>query len=217
MLIVPALLADTDYDTPTPAANRAPAIRALFARGAGNVALTDPGGAAPVRCCDTLLNRDSWPPLPTGQDTRQDLLVLLPVDAAQHLTAVTVEVTGEAGLHAAADAVAAGQLTQHLETRAYPADTGPTGPDGQRIQTGWLARVPVTLTPTDPWDIGGNRYPLTITTTYRVAGDDQPRTLTTRAAVAAQVPYALLEMALAAVVLPGLCLVAAWRRWRRTR
>ena len=45
------------------------------------------------------------------------------------------------------------------------------------MKTGWIARVPVTLHPTNPWDIGGDRYPLTITVTYTVAGETAPRML----------------------------------------
>ena len=68
-----------------------------------------------------------------------------------------------------------------------------------------------------PWDIGGNRYPLNATITYVVAGDGKAQNLSAAAAVVAQVPGALAEMAVAAAVLPLLCLLAALVRWRRTR
>ena len=80
-----------------------------------------------------------------------------------------------------------------------------------------MARVPVSLTPTNLWDIGGVRYPIDVTATCRVAGDDQARSLGTRAAVEAQVPDTFVEMGAAAAVLPSLCLAAAYARWRRTR
>jgi hypothetical protein len=77
--------------------------------------------------------------------------------------------------------------------------------------------VPISLTPTNPWDIGGDRYPLKATATYLVAGDPQTRTVSANAAIEAQVPNALVEMGAAAAVLPILCIFAALFRWRRTR
>jgi len=85
------------------------------------------------------------------------------------------------------------------------------------VATGWIARIPVTLNPTKPWDIGGDRYPLTVTATYQVAGESQARTFSARAAVDAQVASAIYEMCLAASILPLLCIAAALLRWRRTR
>jgi hypothetical protein len=73
------------------------------------------------------------------------------------------------------------------------------------------------LNPTKPWDIGGDRYPLTVTATYQVAGEGQARTFSARAAVDAQVSSAIYEMGLAASILPMLCIGAALLRWRRTR
>ena len=78
-------------------------------------------------------------------------------------------------------------------------------------------RVPVALTPTRPWDIGGNHYPLTVNATYDVAGDSKPHRFEARAAVEAEVGSAIYEMGLAASLLPLLCIGAGYRRWRRTR
>jgi len=47
----------------------------------------------------------------------------------------------------------------------YPNDTGPAAADGHHVLNGWVVRIPVTLTPTNPWDIGGVRYPLRVTGT----------------------------------------------------
>ena len=80
-----------------------------------------------------------------------------------------------------------------------------------------MVRMPVTLNPTKPWDIGGDRYPLTIAATYQVAGESQPRAFNARAAIEAEVGSAIYEMGLAASILPLFCLWAAFRRWRRTR
>jgi hypothetical protein len=80
-----------------------------------------------------------------------------------------------------------------------------------------MARVPVTLNPTRPWDIGGDRYPLTVTATYEIAGESQARTFSARAAIDAQVASAIYQMGLAALVLPLMCFGAAFVRWRRTR
>jgi len=179
--------------------------------------LTAPGGQLPARCCDTLLNREKWPAFPTGETTKQDLFLLLPIDAHQSITDLSITIAGQNGLDARADASALSQVLQHLETRAYASDTGPAAADGRHVQTGWVARLPVLLTPTNPWDVGGVRYPLDLTATYRVAGDDQPHALSMRAAIAAQIPNALEEMSAVALLLPLLCFLAALARWRRTR
>jgi hypothetical protein len=75
----------------------------------------------------------------------------------------------------------------------------------------------VTLTPTKPWDIGGDRYPLRVTATYSVPGDSRMRTFSARAAVDAQVSSAIYEMGFASSILPLICFGAAFKRWRRTR
>ena len=96
-------------------------------------------------------------------------------------------------------------------------DSGPVISDGRHLQSGWIARVPVVLTPTAPWDIGGVRYPLEVTASYRIEGHPQPHDVTERAAVEAQVPTALVEMALAGAALPLGCFLLALARRRRTR
>jgi hypothetical protein len=106
---------------------------------------------------------------------------------------------------------------QHLEAHTYPNELGPNASDGHHLATGWIARVPLTLHPAKPWDIGGDRYPLTVTATYHVAGDSQMRTLRGRGAVEAQVSSAIYEMGVASALLPVFFLGAAIRRWRRTR
>jgi hypothetical protein len=75
----------------------------------------------------------------------------------------------------------------------------------------------VTLTPSKPWDIGGNRYPLRVAGTYFVSGDSKMRTFSARAAIDAQVAPAIYEMGAASAICPVICLAAAFRRWRRTR
>ena len=82
---------------------------------------------------------------------------------------------------------------------------------------GWVARIPVTLAPTKPWDIGGDRYPVSVTATYQIAGETKPLTFSARAAIDAQVASAIYEMGAAAALLPLLCLGAALTRWWRTR
>src|SRR5215468_1206459 len=57
----PVLFADRNYELPAPPTSNAPPIRALFARGSGNVAMASPGGVVPARCCNTILNRDTAP------------------------------------------------------------------------------------------------------------------------------------------------------------
>jgi hypothetical protein len=80
-----------------------------------------------------------------------------------------------------------------------------------------VARIPVTLTPTKPWDIGGVRYPLRVTGTYRVASETGLRTFSARAAIDAQVSKAIYEMGMASLILPLVCFAGAFKRWRRTR
>jgi hypothetical protein len=216
IVLVPVLLADTNYDLPAPAANSAPPIRGLFSRAGSSLALAAPGGQPAGRCCSTILNREAAP-LGIDERTRQDLLLLLPVDTTERVTDLRIQIMGENGLAVTADPEALGGAGQHLEARTYTNDLGPAAADGHHVVTGWVARVPIALTPTRPWDIGGVRYPLRVTATYRVATDGQMRTFSARGAIDAQVSNAIYEMGAASLVLPLICLGAALTRWRRTR
>jgi len=214
--LLPIVLGDRNYEKPAPPVSNAPPIRALFARGSGNIAMSLPGGSIPQRCCNTILNRDTAP-VGIGESTRRDLFVLLPVDANQPITDVHVEVRGDAGLQVSTDDHAIGQPSEQLETRDYPGDSGPLTPDGHRISRGWVIRVPVTLTPTHPWDVGGVRYPMDVKVAYRVDEATQPQTFTSRVAVEAEVSSAVYEMSAASAIIPVMCFGAAFIRWRRTR
>ena len=216
MVLLPAMFADTNYDSPAPHANNAPAIRGLFSRAGTSMALVPPGGNPPVRCCSTILNRDEWP-LGTDEPTARDLLLLLPVETANRVTNLHTKIAGEFGLEVSADLGTLVQVAPNLETRTYVNDTGPAAADGHHVATGWIVRIPVKMNPTKPWDIGGDRYPLTVMATYQIAGEGQARTFSARAAVDAQVSSAIYEMGLAALALPLLCIGAALVRWRRTR
>ena len=216
IFLFPALFADRNYDSAAPRPNRAPAVRALFARSNSTLAMTTPGGQLPRRCCGTILNRDQWP-IGTDRRTREDLFVLLPVDTAQPVSDLSIAIAGEAGLQVDVDPAALEGAESHLETHTYLNEMGPAAADGHHVATGWVARVPVTLNPTNPWDIGGDRYPIGVTTTYRVAGEHQMRVLKSRAAIDAQVASAIYEMGAASAIFPLLCLGAALARWRRTR
>lgn len=213
LLVLPVALADRNYERPAPASN-APSIRALFARGSGSFALTRPGAPPPVRCCDTILNRDATP-LAVDESARRDLLILLPVAVTDRVSDLHVDITGGAGLAVAVES--SGSSDTHLETRSYASSLGPSDKTGRRILEGWVARVPITLTPTRPWDIGGLRYPLEVKTTYVLSGDKMPQLLIGRAAVEAEVSSAVYEMGAASAVLPFFCFAAAVARWRRTR
>ena len=215
LVLVPVTLADANYDRPAPPANNAPAIRALFARSGSSLGLVDPGGVLPSRCCSTILNRDEWPAISTETSTRKDLLVLLPVDSRLSVSELHVAVAGENGLTVTLDSGAV--PLDHLEKRVYADNSGPTASDGHRIVIGWVARVPVTVNPTRPWDTGGMRYPIDVTATYRIAGDTASQVLKARAAIEAQIGSALWQMSAAAMVIPCLCFAAAFSRWRRTR
>lgn len=216
MIVLPVMFADTNYDKPAPHANNAPAIRGLFSRAGTSMALVPPGGKPPLRCCSTILNRDEWP-LGTDERAARDLLLLLPVETTNRVTNLHTKIAGEVGLDATADAGTLVQAAPNLETRTYANDSGPAAADGHHVVTGWIVRIPVTLKPTKPWDIGGDRYPLTVTPTYQVAGESQARTFSARAAIEAQVSSAIYQMGLAASILPMLCIAAAMVRWRRTR
>jgi ABC-type transport system involved in multi-copper enzyme maturation permease subunit len=194
MVLLPVMLADTNYDNPAPPANKAPAGRGGFGRNGVNLVLVPAGGQMPRRCCGPLLNRETSA-LGTDETNRRDLLLLLPVDAAQKVDNLNVEVAGDNGLTVNTDGA------QELETH----------------DSGWVARIPVTLVPAKPWDIGGNRYPLTATATYNVPEDGPARTFNARGAVEAQVPNAIYEMGIVSAILPLLCLGASIRRWRQTK
>jgi hypothetical protein len=216
IVVVPVLMADTNYDKPAPPATNAPAIQRLFARAGSSLALTWPGGQPPARCCSTILNRDESD-FGTDEPTWRDLLVLLPVDAMQRVTDVHFQVKGENGLDATASPDALAPAPERLETHTYANDFGPETADGHHVVTGWIARIPVTLTPTKPWDIGGVRYPLRVMGTYRVGGESAMRTFSARAAIDARVSRAIYEMGVASLILPLVCFGAAFKRWRRTR
>lgn len=217
IVVLPVVVADTNYDKPAPHATNAPSIQRLFARAGSSLVLTQPGGQPPARCCSTILNRDEWPPFGTDETTRRDLLVLLPVDATQRVSDLHIQVAGENGLEVSADANKLSPAPEALETHTYPSDSGPAAADGHHVVTGWVARVPVALKPTKPWDIGGVRYPLKVTATYQVAGESTPRTFSARAAVDAQVQSGIYEMGVASLILPLVCFGAAFKRWRLTR
>lgn len=216
IIVLPMMAADTNYDDRAPRANDAPQIQGLFARVGSNIALTLPGEQPSPRCCSTILNRDAES-LGTDEHSRRDLLLLLPVDATEHITDLRIQVTGENGLDATADPEGLARAVTALETRTYVNELGPPAADGHHVVTGWVVRVPVTLAPTKPWDIGGNRYPLRASATYYVAGDTRMRTFSARAAVDAQVSSAIYEMGAASALFPFMCLGAAYTRWRRTR
>jgi hypothetical protein len=213
---VPMTLADTNYDNPAPPVNNAPPIRGLFGRAGINLALVATGRDAPARCCSPLLNRD-FNAVGTDVQTRRDLLLLFPIETSDRITDLTVQVAGENGLQITTDSAAAAGAGEKLERRVYANDSGPAAVDGHHIQTGWVARVPIVLEPTKPWDIGGNRYPLTVRASYRVNEDGPPRAFIARAAVEAQIPGAMAEMGAASLVLPLVCFVSSIRRWRMTR
>jgi hypothetical protein len=215
IVVLPVTMADTNYDKPAPHATNAPSIQRLFARAGSSLALTQPGGQPPSRCCSTILNRDEWPPFGTDEPTQRDLLVLLPVDTTQRVTNLHMQVTGESGLEVTTPADKLSPAPEALETHTYPNDTGPAAADGHHVVTGWVARIPVTLIPTKPWDIGGVRYPLRANATYQVAGES--RTFSARAAVDAQVAVGIYEMGAASLLFPIVCFGAAFRRWRLTR
>lgn len=215
LLALPVALAETNYDTAAPAANAAPRVGGLFGRIPGNAVLVHSGGPAPANCCERLLNR-RLDPLPTGMSSHLDLLLLLPTDAAHPLTSLAFHVEGAGGLVAVADPNAAAAPLQQVEAHDYAADAGPLAAGGNHVQRGWVLRIPVTLTPEHPWDLGGNRYPLNVTTTYQAEGA-APGNFTVHGAVEAQVPGALTQTAVVGAVAPAACLVAAVTRWKRTR
>jgi ABC-type transport system involved in multi-copper enzyme maturation permease subunit len=215
---LPSVVADTNYDKAAPPRTSAPAIRALFSRAGSSLALVEPGRVAPSRCCSTILNREDLLAMGTDEETRRDLLFLLPVDTSRPVSDLHIQLLGENGLQVTAtDRDALDSAAPHLESRAYPGDSGPAAADGTHITSGWVARVPVLINPTKPWDIGGDRYPLTVKATYRVDDESQPRAFSSRAAIDAQVASGIYEMAVASSLLPAFCLGAAIRRWRHTR
>jgi hypothetical protein len=142
---------------------------------------------------------------------------MLPVDSTQSVANLHLKIAGDDGLEIDANPNALDQPTPQLEPHHYPGDSGPTAADGHHVADGWIARIPITLDPTKPWDIGGDRYPLAIAATYEVAGENHPRTINARGAIEAQVPGSIEEMAVAGGFFPLLCFGASFVRWRRTR
>jgi hypothetical protein len=218
LALAPTIAADTVYEKPAPRQNNAPAIRALFSRGGSLLAMVTPGARMPARCCATILNREDLMAMSTDVNTRRDLLVLLPVDASQRISELHIQLIGEDGLEVTpVDPLVLDHAVSQLETHSYPNDSGPVDNAGRRVTNGWVARVPVDFNPTKPWDIGGDRYPLTVKATYRIGDEHDARTISGRAAIDAQVGPAIYEMGMASSVLPLLCIGAAITRWRRTR
>jgi ABC-type transport system involved in multi-copper enzyme maturation permease subunit len=218
LAVMPSMMADTNYDAAAPPRTNAPAIRGLFSRAGSSLALVEPGRDAPARCCGTILNREDLMAMGTDEDTRRDLLLLLPVDTSQTVSNLHIELVGETGLQIRSlDPGALDAAAPRLETRTYPNDSGPTTTDGHHLTSGWIARVPVVINPTKPWDIGGDRYPLTVKATYRVDAETSLRAFSSRGAIDAQVASGIYEMGLASSLLPVCCFGAAFGRWRRTR
>jgi ABC-type transport system involved in multi-copper enzyme maturation permease subunit len=216
LTVLPSLVADTNYDQPAPRHNGAPAIRGVFSRSGSSLAMVERGRPVPARCCGTILNRDDLMAMGTDRETLRDLLLLLPVESSQPVTDLHIDIVGENGLQARAnEPTTLDHSASSLERRDYANGSGPADRDGRRIANGWVARVAVVLNPTHPWDIGGDRYPLTVTATYRVG--NEPRTFSSRAAIDAQVPNGIYEMGAASAVLPLCCVILAIARWRRTR
>jgi hypothetical protein len=172
-------------------------LRGISGRASGSLALVPSGGKFPERCCSLLLNRED---APLGTDER-----------TQSVTDLHVQIVGEDGLDVSVDA------PRQLEAHTYAHDAGPLAADGHHILNCWVARVPVTLMPSKPWDIGGNRYPLNVTATYQIAPGMETHKFNARAAIEAEVSSAIYEMGAVSSVLPLLCLGAAFTRWRRTR
>ncbi|MEO8481980.1 MAG: hypothetical protein ABI634_07215 [Acidobacteriota bacterium] len=216
LALLPIVAADTNYDRPAPAANHAPPLRGVFGRAPGSMALVMPGAPFPQRCCSPVLNRDASA-LGTDEVTHRDLLLALPVDASIDVSDAAVQIAPEGGLEMRAETDAIGTPVVRLERHHYAIDQGPVGADGRRLVDGWVARICVSVRPTQPWDIGGDRYPLAVTASYRVPGDVNSRAFNARGAIDAQVSSAWYEMAIASGILPLMCLLAAVVRWRRTR
>jgi ABC-type transport system involved in multi-copper enzyme maturation permease subunit len=211
--LFPSIFAETTYDTPAPPTNNGPQQRLSFPQGAW-AALVRPGAQVPRNCCRSILNWD-YGRLTTDHPNHVDLLLVLPVDPAKAVTDFHAMLRGE-GLEISADSAALNQPAPPLTPFAYPNDSGPLMPDAHKLTSGSVVRIPITLDPRHPWDLGNNRFPLNIVSTFKVAGDAQPHAFEEHAAVFAQVG-AMAQMALAALILPLCCFGAAFARWRRTR
>jgi len=214
LAIFPVAFADTNYDDPAPVANNAPNMRGMFGRGEMLANLVEPGGRLQRRCCGSIFNWDD--PLKTDRQNRRDLLLMLAVESTETVTNLHVRIVVDDGLELTTEPGALDQAAPKLEKHHHPGDSGPTAADGHHVVDGWLARIPITLNPTKPWDVGGDRYPMSIAATYQV-GASNARPLLNRGAVEAQVPGILPQLMLAGSILPLICLGAGFARWRRTR
>src|SRR6202140_503262 len=133
IIVLPMAMADTNYDKQAPHPTNAPSIQRLFSRAGSSLALTQPGGQPPPRCCSTILNRDEWPPFGTDQPTRRDLLVLLPVDTTQPVGDVHLQVNGENGREGTPPPAAPAPAREAVETHICPSDLGPGAADGHHV------------------------------------------------------------------------------------
>jgi hypothetical protein len=211
--VFPVLFAETNYDKPAPALNAEPQLRLSFPQGS-YATLVRTGAPAPRNCCRAILNWDSRG-LITDRPNRADLLLFLPVDSATNVTDLHIALSGD-GLEITADPAALNQPVPSREPYTYRNDPNPRTQDPPTYTSGSMVRIPLTITPHHAWDLGNNRYPLNIVSTYKAADDSRPHTFAERAAVFAQVG-AMGQMALAALILPLFCFGAAFARWRRTR
>ncbi len=65
----------------------------------------------------------------TDEETRRDLLILLPVDTSRPVSDLHVQLLGENGLQVTStNAASLDSPIPQLETRTYPGDSGPVAP-----------------------------------------------------------------------------------------
>ena len=102
IVLLPVMLADTNYDNPAPRPNNAPAIQGLFSRAGSSLALRPGAGQPPARCCSTILNRDAAP-LGTDERTRQTSCSSSRSMPPSRVTDLRIQIVGENGLEATAD------------------------------------------------------------------------------------------------------------------
>ena len=56
LILMPILLADTNYEAAAPSPNQAPALHGISPRNSGNLAMVKSGTHIPKRCCNVLSN-----------------------------------------------------------------------------------------------------------------------------------------------------------------
>ena len=151
LFLFPMGVADTNYDATAPHNTLAPALRSISGRSARAPSpFVSSGAPAPA----AVLQRRPQPrDLPRSGRTRPPAAICSCSSPWRRLSGVVdlqVHVTGEGGLEATTDPGPGGGAYPTLKPGTTRTTPGRSPPTGHHASSGWVARVPVTFTPTSP-------------------------------------------------------------------